>query len=38
MKICLVNDTTQGLNFVVNYLYIKTKGKSVEIIDLQLCS
>ena len=31
-----MHDKIQWLNCVVRYLYIKIKGKSVEIIDLQL--
>ena len=36
--ICFAQDTIQRLNCVVHYLNMKTKEKSVEIIDLQLCS
>ena len=32
------HDTIQWLKNVVHYLNIKMKGKSVEIIGLQLCS
>ena len=38
LKSFLVHDTIQWLHCIIHYLNMKMKGKSVEIIDLQLCS
>ena len=35
-EMTLVQDTNQWLNFVVHYLNMNMKGKTDEIIDLQL--
>ena len=37
-KKCLAHNTIKILNFVARYLKIKTKEKSVDIIDLKLGS
>ena len=38
LKIFLMHDKIQWLNYVVHYLNMKMKWKSAEIIDLKLCS